>query len=75
MIRSGWIMLGFFILVMLSAASADDGNDLDTLKATIEFQENKFDFGDITEGIIVSHVFKFTNIGSDTLIINRVRGS
>ena len=43
--------------------------------AKIKFEEEIFDFGDITEGESVEHMFKFTNIGQNPLIINHATGS
>ncbi len=37
--------------------------------AAFSFEKEFFDFGDITQGEIVEHVFKFTNTGSIPLII------
>lgn len=34
-----------------------------------EFEEESFDFGDIVEGDVVKHVFKFKNVGEAPLII------
>lgn len=43
---------------------------------TMAFEENgTFDFGTVTEGEIVSHTFKFTNTGSEPLIISDAKGS
>ena len=35
------------------------------------FNEEEYNFGDIRDGDIVSHVFKFTNTGSAPLIISK----
>lgn len=42
-------------------------------KATITFSENSRDFGDITQGDKVSHIFKFKNTGTAPLIISNVQ--
>ncbi|MFK8008604.1 MAG: DUF1573 domain-containing protein [Saprospiraceae bacterium] len=42
---------------------------------TIEFEENEFDWGTITQGDKVSYVFKFTNTGNEPLIIKNAKGS
>ena len=41
----------------------------------IEFVEETHDFGTVTEGEIVTHVFTFTNTGDEPLIITNARGS
>ena len=43
--------------------------------AKIEFEEEVFDFGEIMEGDVVEHVFKFSNTGKNPLIINHAQGS
>jgi hypothetical protein len=43
--------------------------------AKIEFVEEVFDFGEITEGEVVEHIFKFKNTGENPLIINNAKGS
>ncbi|MDC0230841.1 DUF1573 domain-containing protein [Aureispira] len=43
--------------------------------AKIEFYEEVFDFGNIIEGEIVEHIFKFKNTGKNPLIINHAKGS
>lgn len=42
---------------------------------TIEFEEKEFDFGTIDEGDKVTHTYKFTNTGSEPLIIKDAKGS
>ncbi|MBC7388692.1 MAG: DUF1573 domain-containing protein [Opitutaceae bacterium] len=39
------------------------------------FQESEFDFGQIKEGDVVKHTFKFTNTGKTNLVISDARGS
>jgi hypothetical protein len=43
--------------------------------AQITFDEEVFDFGDIVEGDVVEHVFKFTNTGKNPLVISNAKGS
>ncbi len=42
---------------------------------TVEFSETEFDFGTIDSGEKVNHVYKFTNTGSEPLIISNAKGS
>lgn len=42
---------------------------------SIEFDETSFDFGEINDGDKVRHTFKFTNTGSEPLIISNCKGS
>jgi hypothetical protein len=46
-----------------------DGREL---HAGIEFDEDFFDFGKITHGEVISHIFTFKNIGNKPLIIYSV---
>lgn len=54
-----------------SAAAADQA----TNTAKIEFSEQSFDFGEINEGDLVNHVFKFKNTGSSPLVIKDATAS
>jgi hypothetical protein len=63
----------FFTLVFVFIASAnlcfaDKG-------PKIQFKELKWDFGNIKEGEVLMHEFRFENIGDEPLIITRVRTS
>jgi hypothetical protein len=40
--------------------------------AAITFEATEHNFGDITQGDVVEHTFKFTNTGTQPLIIERV---
>jgi hypothetical protein len=42
---------------------------------TIAFAATTYDFGNITEGEIATHVFTFTNTGDEPLILTNARGS
>ena len=42
---------------------------------TVEFEELAYDFGTVKDGEPVNYVFKFTNTGSETLILLDVKGS
>jgi hypothetical protein len=50
-------------------ASADKGVDKSDLPV-MKFEEEVFDFGDITQGEKVSHDFKFKNDGDNELIVS-----
>ncbi len=62
------------------SASAQQKNEYTTpvivdtaSKARIEFLEKYWDFGVVPRGYIVYHNFAFRNIGSDTLVITKVK--
>lgn len=40
-----------------------------------KFEEEEFDFGNIKEGDVVSHTFKFTNVGEGPLVIQNASAS
>jgi len=42
---------------------------------TIKYDQTMYDFGVADEGSIVKHVYKFTNTGSEPLIISNAKGS
>lgn len=46
-----------------------------TAMAKIEFQEKSFNFGDMMQGEIVTHTFRFKNTGDKNLIIKRIESS
>ncbi|TPE45996.1 DUF1573 domain-containing protein [Pontibacter mangrovi] len=39
---------------------------------SLTFEEKEFNFGDIAQGDVVEHTFKFTNTGTQPLVIERV---
>ena len=59
----------------LAALTNDSTAKSSKLLTKIEFAEASFDFGKIEEGKKVSHVFKFTNTGSNPLVLESVRPS
>jgi len=42
---------------------------------TVEYDSEKHDFGEVTDGDIVKHSFKFTNTGDNNLVLIDVKGS
>lgn len=50
------------------------GNDNDN-QASFKFEKDEFDFGTIEQGESTTHEFKFTNTGSEPLIISKAEGS
>ncbi len=43
--------------------------------AKMEFDASQFDFGEVEEGQVVTHIFKFTNTGKIPLLINNARST
>jgi hypothetical protein len=62
------ILICAVILGFAFNASAQDDQ-----KAEFKFNEEKHDFGKIPQGVPVTTVFEFTNIGQEPLILTEVR--
>lgn len=54
-------------------ASAQEEGETPMTGPKISFTEKSWDFGDITQGDKVEHVFEFENIGNEPLILSDVR--
>ncbi len=70
----------FIFALSCSFAFAQEGekgaNNGSTAKGPrMQFQEVSYDFGTVPQGSIVKHVFKFKNVGTDTLRIEQVKTS
>ncbi len=68
------------LLAMLAAKpcfaqSTERGTNETNMSTTIEFESESFEFGEVEEGEIVKHVFKFTNTGDKPLIITNAQDS
>ncbi|MEX2595745.1 MAG: DUF1573 domain-containing protein [Salibacteraceae bacterium] len=77
-------MIGLVLLsaLTLAACGGDDSKaeaevTTENVEATtsISFEEEVFDFGTITQGEKVTHVFKFRNTGDADLVIVSAKGS
>ncbi len=58
-----------------TAEEGSEGNEGNEAFAKIKFAQTNHDFGDISEGTLAKHTFKFTNTGKVPLIIKDARGS
>ncbi len=68
------INLGFFLLLGFAVLSQDAPVFEEPQNGPkIMFSEASFDFGEITQGDIVKHVFTFENTGNEPLILSDVR--
>jgi hypothetical protein len=66
MIRNSLFSLFIILFSSVSVyAQAENGPDF-------KFDETKHDFGDIIQGNVVEHYFKFTNAGKEPLVISRI---
>ncbi|MBC8153991.1 MAG: DUF1573 domain-containing protein [Bacteroidetes bacterium] len=78
-----WIYLGVIVLSAAGFLACDNRKAGEEAKATVNekaprislAEKGVFNFGTITEGDTVEHVFKFTNTGEFPLIINNVTAS
>lgn len=60
--------------IIRSPVSANE--PIDTVNvAKITFEEENYDFGEVDEGAIVDHVFRFTNTGKAPLLISGARST
>ncbi len=62
-------------IFLASFSFAQDLENQSSPTTTIEFEDNEFDWGTITQGEKVSYVFKFTNTGNEPLLIKKAKGS
>lgn len=61
-----------FGLLFTVAAQAQEQQGEDAKGPKIEFAESTHNFGDITQGDKVTHVFAFSNTGTEPLVLSRV---
>lgn len=75
------LFIGILALTACGSSSNDEEVSTDnvstdkSLLPIIKFEEETFNFGTITQGEVVSHYFKFKNIGHSNLLITDVHGS
>ena len=70
------ISITLILTFFLTSFSFGQGLENQSAPATtIEFEENEFDWGTITQGEKASYVFVFTNTGNEPLLIKNAKGS
>lgn len=68
-------IMAIFLIGMGTNIFAQDISATDPVAGPrMVFKETAFDFGEVEEGEIATHIFKFRNIGTDTLYIKKVSG-
>lgn len=67
--RRGIVLL-VLIMIFLTALTS-----LAEKGPRIKFKETSFNFGQVKQGQVLTHVFEFTNEGNETLVIEKVRSS
>ncbi len=68
------IVLIFSIMTLLQGNLISQ-NSSNKPNAKLVFEEEEFDFGEVKGGTLLTHIFKFENLGTDTLFIRSVKGS
>jgi hypothetical protein len=66
------LFFGFGLLAVVSVG-AQDSNTSPASGPVITFEKATHDFGDISAGDKVEHIFKFTNTGTEPLIITNIQ--
>ncbi len=66
------IQMMFIFCAFLFAGAQDDQTIQREPGARLVLEEENYDYGDVAEGEVVTHNFKFTSGGSDTLVIKKV---
>ncbi len=68
-----------FIMVMvvltLSLGFIDTKNGLAGRGPIIQFDEETYDFGQVSQGEIPEHIFTFKNVGDEELVIKKITTS
>jgi len=60
------------LLLQINLFGQDSAN---SSNAKIVFEKESYDFGEVSNDTVLTHVFEFKNTGTDTLFIASVRGS
>jgi hypothetical protein len=68
-------LYSLFILLLLAGSTIAVAQDKKTEGPQLTLQEESHDFGTIKEGVIAEYSFKFTNTGTQPLVLQDVRPS
>lgn len=69
------LMLGLAAMAFGLVSAQTQNEPAQTSNAKIEFAEKSHNFGDVIEGQIAKYEFKFTNTGTEPLILQNVQAS
>jgi hypothetical protein len=61
-----------YLLCVISACAQSHSNQTAKQAPHIKFDLEEYNFGKVNEGTLVKHIFRFKNIGGDTLRIKRI---
>jgi hypothetical protein len=70
--RLGFQLLPFFFGILIGCSGSTVKQTVPASSGEIRFEEERYYFGKVSQGAVVEHIFKFKNIGTDTLLIDRV---
>lgn len=73
-----YAILAFLVLFVSAAFAQEAKPQAPVIKADgpiLTLESNTFDFGDIYQGDVVEHTFKFTNTGNQPLLITNIQTS
>ena len=70
---TSFIFMAFTLILLQGTLFAQ--STVPTSDAILVFEEENYDFGEVNNDTVLTHVFKFQNTGTDTLFIKGVRGS
>ncbi|MAE86267.1 MAG: hypothetical protein CMB80_26265 [Flammeovirgaceae bacterium] len=65
----------FILFVGFGVVAQNADAEMNQNGPKIAFVESAYDFGEITQGDVVTHVFKYENTGNEALVISAVRTS
>lgn len=65
-------LIFFLLAIATSQLTFSQSNQAQTAGAALSWEKTIFDFGDIPQGGKVEYTFKFTNVGSEPLMITNV---
>ena len=68
-------LVAIISLVLIFQGTLLAQNTTEKTNASMDFEEDFYDFGEVSSDTVLTHVFKFENSGTDTLFIGSVRGS
>jgi hypothetical protein len=65
--------LAAFVLAACLSVAAHAGSDTDAPRIAV--RDQRYDFGAVTAGMVLEHVFEIRNAGTGVLVIREVRPS
>ena len=66
------ILFFIYLVLVTQLWSQSKSNQIGQHIPRLKFDVEQFDFGEIDEGQLVNHIYRFRNTGNDTLRITRI---